>query len=388
MRASASKLGLLRSCAFFARPELPWDDSSDPSGQMGSACHDAKESLQNGREPDVTAIAAARNLNARQTEALTKAIPILRTLDVPRMALAEVAFAVDLAAMTGRELGRSIGRLYKEHGQTDAEIGATADLVWMLVEENDRVVVCDLKTGMYGRVSDHRDQLMAQALGAMKAYGAEKARLMVIHARPGEEPSYDWKDVEDFEVEAWAMEMAAIVDKVSESKPTPGAHCADYCPALAACPVAQRVAELVPVDRLTAKLLGPIASPAEASARLAVWPALKEAMTSFEEELRRYAIEHEGIATEDGLWKQVDKTDRTLVPSPDAMAVLVEELGELHAHTALKFTLTQTAIKAAIEAAGLAPVSAAMTRIMGRLDKAGAIEKTTGKKFDFVKRVA
>jgi hypothetical protein len=400
VKATASKTDLwINHCAWWARAEVPADpDRPNQWRSFGLAVHDALEIIQQGWDPDLLAIADKRDLTAAQRLTLPRAVDALREAQVPPTAATEVAWAIDLETGEGRELGRSIGRAYKEHGaRDDVDFCGSADLAWMATNEAHRgyVVVLDLKSGRDGLVEDHKPQLMSNAAGLARAWGARGAILTVLHLFNGEVKE-DTQIVEDFELDAHVEALRARHREIPTSEPNPGPWCREkYCNAIDACPATAHAAEaLIPADRLKAvllgrsvKLRGEIETEEEARARVALLPLVKEFADRYEEECRDWAREHGGVRLAyDSWWGEVPGEKRSIDATPEAMAVLVAELGPEHAAEAVRATVTQTSIRQALVAAGVKPASSALARVMQALERAGAVKVTASSTFDFRKR--
>lgn len=391
MKVTASRTALWLLCGYSAREDVPRDpDRPNEYRNFGLAVHDALETFRQGWEPDLLTIADKRELTAAQRLAFPRAVEALQEYRVPMFAASEVAWALDLDTGAGRELGRNIGRAYKEHGARDGiDFCGSADLAWWATTNAHQgyIHVLDLKSGYEGLVEDHKPQLMSNAAALASAWGARGAILEVLHLFNGE-VKIDSQIVEDYELEAHVAVLQARRRETPTAEPVPGPHCRDkYCTAVGSCPVGQRaIAALVPVDRLTVKLSGKIESAAEAAARVAILPLLKERVQRYEAECRDWEREHGPVQLADGRWwYEVEGESRAIVPSPEAMAVLADELGDEGAQRACAVKITQSSIRAQLEAAGVKPPSAALERIMLRLEKIGAVKTTTRHEHEFRK---
>jgi hypothetical protein len=162
-----------------------------------------------------------------------------------------------------------------------------------------------------------------------------------------------------------------------------------YCTAIDSCPEGTRaMSALVPVDRLTARLSGRIETEEEARARATLLPLLKERVKRYEDELREWARAHGGgiRVAYDSWWGETDAGVRSIRPTPKAMAVLAGELGDEGAQRACKVSITQASIRKELESQGVTPTTNALNRIMEALDKAGAVDETPRKEWEWRKR--
>lgn len=399
VKVTASKTALwVDHCAWWARPEVPVDpDRPSEWRNFGLAVHDALEVLHGQaaadapQRPDLAAIADARELTTAQRLALPRAVDALVEVHVPLFAMSEVAWALDLDTGEGRILGYRIGRAYKEHGARDGiDFCGSADLAWFATTfaHEGYLIVIDLKSGFEGTVEDHKPQLMSNAAALASALGARGAILQVLHLFNGE-VRWDTQIIEDYELEEHVHVLQQRRRETPTAEPVPGPHCRErYCTAIDACPAGQRaIAALVPVGRLPAKLRGKIESAEEAAARAALLPLLKEGVKRYQQELEEWAAEHDGVRTPDGRWwGEVAGEKRSLTPTPEAMSVLAEELGDVGAQRALKIALTQSSIREQLVALGITPPSAALERILEKLEKVGAVKKTPTSEYEFRNR--
>lgn len=239
MRVSMSKLGLLRQCQFFARPEVKWvRDESGPAAQFGSAVHDivAASFEQRATGGDARAMDLAATYLEWHAEKFAAA---------PTGWIAEPAYVFDAARGSARLIGTNIGRAYPE--LATAEIAGSADLVLPGIE----LVLIDVKTGRRENVDpiERNEQMRTLALAASRAHGAAMVHAILAFVGPSgvvtDEAVFDSLDLA-----AHAHDLRQTVAAIPTSEPTPGKHCA-YCPARAACPATTTaLAEVTPRTRL------------------------------------------------------------------------------------------------------------------------------------------
>lgn len=389
MRATASRTALWMLCAYGMRDDVEQDpDRPNEWRAFGLAVHDVLEVIRQGWAPDLLAIADKRELTATQRLALPLAVQALRDLRVPQGAMSEVAWAIDLDTGEGRILGEHIGRAYKEHGARDGvDFCGSADIAWMATTEAHRgyVVVVDLKSGYEGTVEDHKPQLMSNAAGLALALGARGAILHVLHLFNGEIRP-DAQIVEDYDLRIHVAALQARRKETPTAEPNPGPHCREkYCTAIGSCPAGQRaIAELLPADRLTVKLHGKIESLAEARARIDLLPLLKERVKQWEQDCQEWEADHGPVRLADGTYYAAYPSEkRSIEVTPEAMAVLADELGDEGAQRAYTLSITQTSIRRQLEAAGVKPASSAVARILERLDRAGALSTKKTWSYDY-----
>jgi hypothetical protein len=139
---------------------------------------------------------------------------------------AEEAYAID-AGGSVRVLGRRIGRRYKEHGATDADLCGSADVV-------GPGVVVDVKTGREASYEKHEAQMRLLGYCAAKAQGTDRVRLVVLHVT-------QW-GCNPHEREIDALDLGAIEHEIQMARnlpkePRPGVWCEKaYCGARPRCP--------------------------------------------------------------------------------------------------------------------------------------------------------
>jgi hypothetical protein len=159
-----------------------------------------------------------------------------------------------------------------------------------------------------------------------------------------------------------------------------------YCNAIGACPKAP-IEDLVPADRLVVKMRGEITSLEEARARVALLPLLKERVQRYEEECRAFVQKEGGIKLPDGSWwGPSPTTTREISATPEAMTILIDELGEEGARHVMRVAITQESIKRELTAMGVAPVSSALDRIMDSLATVEAVSVTPRIEWKFRKK--
>lgn len=123
----------------------------------------------------------------------------------------EVAFALDVEAVTARELGRDLGRDYEAAGARPAELVGAADFV-ALVQRRGRgaagAIVGDLKTG-WAWVAPPRDNLQIRGLAAAAAlsYGCDEVEGIIYHRR---EDSSGFTERAHFD----AIDLAETLDQI------------------------------------------------------------------------------------------------------------------------------------------------------------------------------
>lgn len=230
MRVSASKAALLASCAYPFRESTLWVEEQGRSAINGDRFHKAIAPVVEGgkRAPET-----GRTLKWLE-ERMAHAMAWVDANRAPSWR-AEVAYAYDPQAGTGRILGYDIGRRYDEHGKLPHEIAGSADIAGM---EGETVVVFDWKTGR--SISDSVwFQMEWLCLMAARATGAWHARAVVLHATDyGIVPSE--RTYDDVALARVAEQLRIDVSAIEDAWPVAGSWCdAQYCPARAGCDLYQ-----------------------------------------------------------------------------------------------------------------------------------------------------
>lgn len=237
MRVSASKTGLLASCQFWARPEAEWFDVKGPAAERGDRFHAAMDRyVQTGVREEVAEDIAAEY-----------AVAIDWVEDFGRQRLRpEIAFAWDPATDTARELPSKGQRDYS--GAHEGELCGTVDLV--AVTPGGAGIVWDWKTGDASGAGPQLRTLAVMVARALRLSTVTVAALEVTAAGVREVCR---EDLDAFELDVHAGELAEKLAAIPTAEPTPGAHCSDaWCPARATCPEGREAAaQLVPVEALT-----------------------------------------------------------------------------------------------------------------------------------------
>lgn len=160
--------------------------------------------------------------------------------------LAEVAFAFDYAAGTGRILGIGLKRDYSSARPT--EICGTADVVGVSGDPGkvDRLVVLDWKSFEEVERAAVNAQLHIAALALSREYGVDAAEVAIHY----EARAMDVAALDAFDLETFASDVRSIVVGIDLARATrakgaslvfvEGAHC-KRCPAYHSCPTKQQL---------------------------------------------------------------------------------------------------------------------------------------------------
>lgn len=378
MRATMSKLGALRECQWWARPEAQWTYTPPgPAAEFGTAVHAevarAIESSSPSAHVDPEVRAAAQSVidwwsGVRETHHTWHAEP---------------AYVLDVDRAHARHIGNNIGRNYPRVGPF--EMAGSADIVGI---GSGVASVFDVKTGRRENVDPvgENAQLRTLALAVHLAHGVDRVRVgLVFPGSAVEEHEYDVLDLA-----AWQAELSGLVDKVPTSVPSPSKSACRYCPAKAHCPaMVTALAEVTPKTRLpivmdAADLTGPEHAREQYLALRALKSGIEEAWAA----LRRYAEQNGPIDLGGGkvygpratTRESIDLTART------AADVLRAELGSDEAfRAAVSLETSKTAIKGAAKEVAQATGEKAVAverRVIEALRAVGAVRSSTSTTWD------
>lgn len=369
---TASRLQLAATCA--ASAVLPVVDSAWATGEAGHDKHDALAG--NLRDPSFKAPTSELAAWLERVMEAAGELNIIGTRD-------EVAYAYDVTTGAARLLGERMGRNYH---QRPSEFAGSADYVRV---EAGRVVVVDLKTGMGETPHPSRNaQLRALAMMAARVHGVAAARVGLLLAPEGQEPRWQWADMDAFELEAVAVELRTLAERIEyarrdvEAGKTPrltvGEHCA-HCPARFGCParvaMAQRLAgepEAVVLD------LKAMLTPESAALALARWKAARKALDEVGAALHAYAKESPITVGDGRVWGPVE-TEREEIDADTAWPVLVARYGAEAARAAMTLDTSKAGVERMarvvreLPGSGKPTIKSLMTEALDVLRKAGAV---------------
>ena len=343
MRVSASSLHRAAACP--ASVWLPSVRTESSAARRGTEIHAFLErTVSMGR--DLALELAPDDLYEACAAIDLTQLPIAQS---SAQAFTEIALAFDLSSGKARQLGSHLERKYDI---APAEVPGTADIFWLLREQN-RGIVFDYKSGhAVLPPARHNWQLKHLALCAARAFGLREVQAVILQVSPGYTPrpssatfleaDLDVIEQELREVYAGLLKAQADISEGKEPQLTLGDHCA-YCPAIAACPAQRRLISQVlgrssPLELITTK------NAAEAWANIKAANKLLEAA---EESVRRIAAE-QPIALPNGkTLGTVEKRTESIIGGV-AHGVLRQRYGMEIADSAVTFECTKTALRKAL----------------------------------------
>lgn len=246
MRVTASKVGLLPFCQYFARPEAEWVNSSGAAAERGTRFHQAIARYVETGFPGDTAVDIVAEVG----------IAAAWVDDFGREKLAsEVAFAWDPVTDTAER----IPAVERDYQAGAGRLCGTADLV-AVQRATKTGYIGDWKTG---DGSGAAPQLRALALMLARAEDLDSVTVEALEVTPAGVTAICREELDAFALAAVAGELAESLAAVPTAEPKPGPHCGElYCPARATCPAGtSAVAELVPEGALVRKFSTALTGP-------------------------------------------------------------------------------------------------------------------------------
>lgn len=249
IRVTASGTARLAACQYWARPCVEHFDAQGPAAERGTRFHAAIDQFtKTGVREEVAEDIAAE---------YAAAIDWVEDFGRQRFR-SEVAFAWD------PQLDQAEATEVTERGYPqDGRLWGTADLV--AVTSGGAGFVCDWKTG---DGSGAGPQLRTLALMAARALRLDSVTVCALEVSPAGVREVAREDLDAFDLDAHAGELAELLAAVADARPQPGEHCsALYCPAKADCPAFVEASEqLVPPEALVRHTMSTsIASPEHAA---------------------------------------------------------------------------------------------------------------------------
>ena len=377
MRATMSKVGALRECQWWARPEAQWVYTpAGPAAEFGTKVH-----------AEVAAHVSGAATEATTDRAVYDAAESVVTWwqnrrDTHDVWHAEPAYVLDVERGRARHVGNNIGRSYPRVGPF--EMAGSADIVGL---SEGAAVVYDVKTGRPENVEPVAEnaQLRTLALAVHLAHGVDRVRVGLVFPSG---PVVDEHEYDALDLAAWQAELAELVDAVPTSQPRPSKSACRYCPAKQHCPaMTSALAEVTPQRRLPIVMdAAEIQSPEHAREQYLALRALKTGIDEAWAALRRYAEERGPVSLGDGKVYGARVTTREALDLSSRAAVdaLQRELGSTW-ESAVELSTSKTKIKSA--AREIASVTGEKTaaverRVLEALRAVGAVKVSTSTTWD------
>lgn len=335
MRVTGSSLPLLRSCQWWARPEVQAPEFVPTEAMMlGTEVHGAIEAiLAESDTPPVISDEAGEYLRAWAS--WWQKAPLGAARWQP-----EVAFAYDPATDKAVRL-ETTGRNYT--AAQEGEIAGTVDAVGLF---GDRAVVVDWKTGQdfAGLTADARDnwQLRLYALCVSRYHKVDTVEVVIARITPDGVRTTHYT-LDSLELDAVAEEVRGLVAKIEKSEPQQGAHCR-RCRAVSVCPSTAKAQEALVATPVSLTITKDNAGPLLLRLR-----QVQAACEQVEAALKRYAIENPyGIELGNGKrWvrQAVDRESINLNGAEMAMGLAALAAVDVDDCVETKVTVTKAAIE-------------------------------------------
>lgn len=321
MRVTASKVGLLAYCAWWARPEAKWDTTTSKHADRGTRFHAAIARYVDGNFAIEKVEDDIRDEYAHAVEWVAKQCSVEVSWGVER------AFAWDPSTDTAEALD-IIDRQYRP----TSRLCGTADVVLI---RGDTLEVYDWKTGSG---ADAGPQLRALGLMAARAYGVSNGvstvRVAALEVSKSGVVEVCAETLDEFELAGVAGDLAEQIAAVDTAEPKPGSHCGElYCPARLTCPLGNaamaEVVDVVPADSLVRRreyrITDPITTPEHAAWALDVCRLVGAKLDAIKDSIKAM-VPPEGLALEDGSVLRETKATITAFDKHKALA-LCKQLG-------------------------------------------------------------
>lgn len=386
MRASASRLPLIMSCAYPARDDVRVPESTSAAGDRGTARHRILEAelvarLTLATGPVLVEGAAGLEDPVTFVQNAGAWLGALLSQAATGQVQAERIFVYDV--QTGRVRSSSHKRSHDDpHHKHDREIRCIADVMWTHMD--GRVFVDDYKTGQIRNVESAADNWQMRALGlaAARTHGVDSVTVRVIavdddgRCRVASEAALEPWDLDEI-----AAALRELAERVPTAQPTPGTWCRrKWCALAGLCPATVDVASKAiapvlpdPPTEASYPIIATPLSPTHAAYLLVVLDLVKAFGAELEKNLKSYAKEHPIPTGEGRTWGPVLSPTTSIETSDAAIALLTSALGT-HATEALG--ITKAGIERAARLCTKRGEGAAKAReIMAALEAIGAVKQ-------------
>ena len=378
MRITGSSLPLLRSCQWWARPEVeaPAFQATEAM-ELGTKVHAIIDGIISG-SLDAAILSDATDEALAMYDAWSAWWESRPLGDGAWRS--EQAYAYD--PRTDR--ARTLDAKNRGYSVEDGEIAGTVDAVLLT---GKRAVVVDWKTGNdFARMTaDAADnwQLRLYALCVARCHGATEVEVVIarITADGVQTTRYT---LDELELDAVAAEVATLAGKVATSQPQQGAHC-KRCRAVAVCPTTEVAS--VAIAPVSAEPVALKVTKDNAAALLLRLRQVQAACDVVEAELKRYVIEN-NVEVDLGngkKWKrvEVDRESISLTGSDRAAGMAALEAFGVEGAVEVKYATSKAAIERAMKEKGLKgkELKAKMDELLSDLRASGVVRVATIESF-------
>lgn len=385
-RVTMSKLEALEACP--ASAVLPlWGRASGPEAQRGRHIHKYIELVLSGVDVRSDEM---QEFFAEIGEELTD---FCRHLDLNGFlggnVMSEVAFALDVGTLVGRELGKRMDRDYWDAGATPSDLCGSADIVEI---REGYVYVGDFKTGRSEVTPPARNlQLGALALAATTAYDVDRAVVEILHVDEEGEIRPRRASLGPRELDGVARRIVALLVAIEACPDQPkhgddtsgfepfvklGKQCT-YCQCVPYCPAQQAFVQMA----VTGGLPGPT-DPKDIAAVYRAAKGLEAASKAMLQTAYAYASQFL-VELGNGLVLGPVRKERRTLDARIVHEVVSQQISTGMADECVKLTSSQEALKRVIAKVADKGKKAEMTRkIVAEVEARGGVTRTVSESIE------
>jgi hypothetical protein len=305
MRATASKVGLLKYCKAWAKDGAVWDETSAPDEvdeEDDVSSVDDRDRGDRGHKAlaDYARTRVRKPVDADIAVEYAAGCDWIDELNVSSKSnlLIETSFAWDPATDTAEIIG--VDRDYSKAGD---RLPGTADVVLVTIVDGKPIgaVVWDWK---FGNSYESPPQLRALGLMVARTFGIDQVSCAALDIGPLGVRELCHETLDAFELSMIAGELTEDFAAIDGSEPTAGAHCSElFCPAKLSCPlIGEGVAQIIPaadlVKKPAYKLTDPITTPEHAAWAVGVISLMNAKLKAIKADIKKLVP--------DGGWKLED----------------------------------------------------------------------------------
>jgi len=326
MRPTASKVGLLSYCAYWATPEAVWPKRDSDPADRGNRFHTAiAEYTQSG-----VVVAVDDDIAADYAAACAWVYDLRVSAESDIRVMVEPSFAWDPATDEAKCIGA-----YRNYSAAGERLCGTADLVLVTRVQGKPVaaMVWDWKTG---NSSESGPQLRALSLMVARALGVDHVTCAALDVGPLGVRELYREDLDAFELANIAGTLADLTAQIPGAQPQPGAHCSElFCPAKLTCPLVENaaadLAQVLPADALvrreTYSLTAPITTPEHAAWAVGVISLMKSKLDDLKDQIKALVPEGGWRLSDGRTLEERTSTVKATKFSQETAISLLRELG-------------------------------------------------------------
>lgn len=349
MRVTASKVGLLSYCQWWAREEATWDTRTSAAADRGTRFHVAiaryVATSEHGKASGVDDLdddirdEYKHAVRWVEENVFGPSVDRPRARDCTRDIDEEQAFAWDPVSDTAVFLD-VIDRQYRP----TSRLCGTADLV---VLDAYGLRVYDWKTGSGANAGP---QLRTLGLMAARAYGVDTVRVAALEVSKSGVNEVCVETLDSFDLAGIASDLAEQIASIDTAEPKPGSHCGElYCAARLSCPLGNaamaEVVDIIPAESLVRRrdyrITDPITTPEHAAWALDVCRLVGAKLDAIKDSIKAM-VPPEGWRLDDGSILRETKAEITAFDKHKALA-LCKQLGATEAQlAALTYTFDKS----------------------------------------------